>query len=139
MFGLLAMIPGLANGILGWLNKKTDADLEKFKSGVDGDTKINVEEIKARVQLAQAAMAERSKDRDHWYTAWMVPFAFLFFMGHAAAVVMYSTFWCAKCAYPQPWTVAALPPPYDSMQTNIILAICGIAGVGVMARKVFTR
>ncbi|AVO37381.1 hypothetical protein [Pukyongiella litopenaei] len=28
----------------------------------------------------------------------------------AGAVTIYSVFWCADCAFAQPWTIAALPP-----------------------------
>jgi len=39
----------------------------------------------------------------------------------------YSVLWCADCAYPQPWTIAALPPPLDAWAGAIVLSIFGIA------------
>ena len=53
-----------------------------------------------------------------------VPLAFWF-----GAVCVYSVFWCAGCAYPQPWTVAALPAPLDAWAGLIITAIFGVLGV----------
>ena len=51
-----------------------------------------------------------------------------------AAVIMYSVIWCAGCAYPQTWTVAALPPPLDEWAGLIILAIFGVLGVDRIRR-----
>jgi hypothetical protein len=45
------------------------------------------------------------------------------------AVVVYSVFWCAGCAYPQEWTVAALPAPLDEWAGFIIISIFGVVGV----------
>jgi len=53
-----------------------------------------------------------------------LPLAFWF-----AAVLLYSVFWCQGCAFPQPWTVAALPPPLDEWAGIIILSIFGVVGV----------
>lgn len=45
------------------------------------------------------------------------------------AVLVYSVFWCANCAFPQPWTVAALPSPLNEWAGYIILSIFGVLGV----------
>ena len=45
------------------------------------------------------------------------------------AVCLYSVIWCADCAYPQPWTIAALPPPLDEWAGAIIVSIFGITGL----------
>jgi hypothetical protein len=36
------------------------------------------------------------------------------------------------------WHISALPPPYDKMQENIVLTICGVAGVSSL-QKIFSR
>ena len=59
-----------------------------------------------------------------------VPLAFWF-----AAVCVYSVFWCAGCAFPQEWTIAALPPPLDAWSAQIVIAIFGVAGITRFARK----
>lgn len=56
-----------------------------------------------------------------------VPLAFWF-----AAVVVYSVLWCEGCAYPQSWTIAALPAPLDDWAGGIIISIFGVVG---LARK----
>lgn len=52
-----------------------------------------------------------------------VPLAFWF-----ASVVIYSVFWCAGCAYPQAWSIAALPAPLDQWAGGIIVSIFGLIG-----------
>lgn len=46
-----------------------------------------------------------------------------------AAVLIYSVLWCAGCAWPQPWTIAALPAPLDDWAGLIVMAIFGVLGV----------
>lgn len=57
------------------------------------------------------------------------PLAFWF-----ATVCVYSVFWCAGCAYPQGWTIAALPSPLDEWSWVIITAIFGVIGVSLRRR-----
>lgn len=47
-----------------------------------------------------------------------------------AAVLAYSVFWCADCAFPQEWTIAALPAPLDEWAGLIVLSIFGVIGIG---------
>ena len=58
-----------------------------------------------------------------------VPLAFWW-----AAVLVYSVFWCAGCAYPQPWSIAALPPPLDEWAGLIVMAIFGVLGIDRLRR-----
>lgn len=51
-----------------------------------------------------------------------------------SAVLLYSVFWCARCAYPQAWTVAALPAPLDEWAGLIIVAIFGVLGIDRLRR-----
>lgn len=136
MFGLLAMIPGVVSGLLTWLNKRTDADLAKYKTAVGGDVALNTEEMRARVALAQMAHDSREKDREHWFTAWMVPAAFGVFMLHAAAVVLDSMTLFGHIV--GSWGIEKLPPPYNDMQYSIILTVCGVGGIGAV-KKIFSR
>ncbi|WP_315782354.1 hypothetical protein [Bradyrhizobium sp. SZCCHNPS1003] len=136
LFSLLGMIPGLANGFLTWLNKKTDSDLEKYKTAVGSDTTLNVEDIRAKVEIAKMMNQQRSEDREHWFTAWMVPAAFGVFLSHAAAVVFDSMPLLGHEI--GTWHVAELPGQYASMQNNVILTVCGIGGVSAF-KKIFSR
>lgn len=45
------------------------------------------------------------------------------------AVLVYSVLWCHGCAFPQPWSVAALPAPLDDWAGAIVLAIFGVIGL----------
>lgn len=45
------------------------------------------------------------------------------------AVCVYSILWCADCAYPQPWTIAALPSPLDQWAGGIVVSIFGVVGL----------
>jgi len=46
------------------------------------------------------------------------------------AVLVYSVLWCRLCAWPQTWSIAALPPPLDDWAGMIVLAIFGVVGLG---------
>jgi hypothetical protein len=136
MFALLSLIPGLASGFLTWLNKKTDADLEKFKTAVGGDVTLNVAELRYKVEVARMAADMRNGDREHWFTAWMVPVAFAVLFFHVAAVVFDSIPLFGHVV--GSWAISALPSPYDSMQQQIVLTICGVAGISSL-KKIFSR
>lgn len=53
-----------------------------------------------------------------------LPLAFWF-----TAVCVYSVFWCARCAYPQDWSIAALPAPLDEWAGIIVVSIFGVIGL----------
>lgn len=136
IFKLLSFVPGLASGFLEWLNKKTDADLEKWKTAVGGDVTLNVAELRYKVEVARMAAEMRKDDREHWFTAWMVPTAFCIFITHVAAVVFDSIPLFGHEV--GTWKVAALPGIYSDMQYNIVLTVCGVAGVSAL-KKIFTK
>lgn len=50
------------------------------------------------------------------------------------AVIIYSMLWCARCAYPQAWTIAALPAPLNDWAGLMITAIFGVVGVTQLRR-----
>ena len=52
-----------------------------------------------------------------------------------AAVCVYSVLWCQGCAYPQDWTIAALPAPLDEWAGFIVVSIFGVMGVSKLGRK----
>lgn len=52
-----------------------------------------------------------------------------------ASVIVYSVLWCAGCAYPQDWTIAALPPPLDEWAGLIVVSIFGVVGVDRLRRR----
>ena len=46
-----------------------------------------------------------------------------------SAVLLYSIVWCQRCAYPQTWSIAALPEPLGDWAGGIVLAIFGVIGL----------
>lgn len=54
-----------------------------------------------------------------WLTLFFIaPLGFWF-----TAVCVYSVLWCRGCAFPQDWTIAALPAPLDAWAGAIISAL----------------
>jgi hypothetical protein len=51
-----------------------------------------------------------------------------------ASVCVYSMLWCRGCAWPQDWSIAALPSPLDQWAGAIITAIFGVVGLASMKR-----
>lgn len=107
------LMGGPLDRILTTIDRKVAADTDREK--IKGDI-----------------IREHYRSRGDWMRAggfWLcllfaLPLAFWF-----GAVVVYSVFWCAGCAYPQPWTIAALPPPLDEWSGLIIISIFGVIGV----------
>ncbi|MHC2250007.1 hypothetical protein [Bradyrhizobium elkanii] len=133
---IMGLLPKFGTSFLDWLNKKTDADLEKFKTSVGGDVQLNVAELRYKVEVARMAADMRKDDREHWFTAWMVPVAFAVLFFHVSAVVFDSIPLLGHVV--GSWKVAALPAPYDTMQQQIVLTICGVAGISSL-KKIFSR
>lgn len=52
-----------------------------------------------------------------------------------ASVCVYSVLWCAGCAYPQDWSIAALPAPLDEWAGIIVVSIFGVMGLSKLGRK----
>jgi hypothetical protein len=136
MFGLLTLIPGFVSGLLTWLNKKADTDLEKFKTAIGGDVQLNVAELRYKVEVARMAADMRKDDREHWFTAWMVPVTFAVFLLHIAAIVFDSIPMFGHEI--GSWQISRLPGIYEGMQANIVLTVCGVAGVSSL-KKIFSR
>lgn len=111
--------------ILGWL---TGGFLDRALSTVDKHIAAQTDRDKIKADVAR----EYIRARPSWLQAggfWLVLFGGLPFAFHAAAVNVYSVFWCAGCAYPKPWTIAALPPPFDEYQWLVLMAWMGALGL----------
>ncbi|WP_439357808.1 hypothetical protein [Bradyrhizobium sp. DASA03007] len=133
---LLGLVPKLGTLFLNYLGKKSDNELEKIKATIGGDVQLNVAELRYKVEVARMAADMRRDDREHWFTAWMVPCAFAIFIIHIAAVVFDSIPLLGHEV--GSWQVAKLPGLYADMQYNIVMTICGVAGVASL-KKIFSR
>lgn len=102
--------------IFSWL---ASGPLDRIFKTIDNsvDNQTTREQIKA--DLAKSYLSSQVAiltGRGWWFPLlFMVPAGLWF-----AAVCVYSVLWCKGCAYPQTWTIAALPPPLDQWMGAII-------------------
>ena len=67
---------------------------------------------------------------------WFFPLFFLIPAGlWFGSVILYSILFCKLCMFPQPWTIAALPPPLNDWMAAIVASLfIGKAGEQIIAR-----
>lgn len=99
----------LANGVLTYLTKKTDAQLDGFKAGSQADT----ERMKALLD-AHVEMSRLKAERNTWWGAKLIVLvAGLPCAVHFAAIMLDSTFRFN-------WGIAKVPAPYDQYEWAIV-------------------
>lgn len=122
MIGILKAIAGFFGGGL------LDRALATVDKHIDAQT--DRERIKGDIIIAHM------NTRAGWLRAggiWTLLIFACLAAFHFGAVVVYSVFWCADCAFPQPWTIAALPGQMAEWEGWIILA--SIGGLSLLARR----
>lgn len=101
---------------LGWLSGGTlDRIMRTVETRIDNETereKVKTDAVKAYV----TAQVSTANSRQWWFPLFFLIPAGIWF----AAVCIYSVLWCRGCAFPQDWTVAALPPPLDEWMGWIV-------------------
>lgn len=104
--------------ILGWLTGGTlDRVLDTIDSKFDNETER--ERIRAEVVTEYArTQAQMLNGNRFWFWLLLIFIAPLGFWW--AAVCVYSVLWCAGCAFPQSWSIAALPAPLDEWGAAIV-------------------
>lgn len=100
----------------GWLTGGTlDRIMRTVETKIDNETereRIKTEAVKTYVS-AQVSIANSRQ--------WWFPLLFLIPAGvWFAAVCIYSVLWCRGCAFPQDWSIAALPGPLDEWMGWIV-------------------
>jgi hypothetical protein len=93
--------------------------LDRILSTVDNrvDNITERERIKAQtVESYVNAQAQVLTGRGWWFPLLFLVPAGLWF----SAVCIYSVLWCRGCAYPQDWTIAALPSPLNEWMGAIV-------------------
>ena len=117
--------------ILGWLTGGVlDRVLDTIDHKVGNET--DRERIKTEaVQSYVAAHVQIASSRQ-----WFFPLFFLIPAGvWFASVCIYSVLWCRGCAYPQDWSIAALPPPLNEWMGWIVSSLfIGKAGEMLIER-----
>lgn len=103
------------------------SSIDKHGSDLTDREKIKSDAVSAYVQ-AQVSIAN---SRQWFFPLFLlVPTAF-----HYAAVNIYSVLWCARCAFPVSWTIAALPSPFDQWEGLIVTSLfIGKAGEALISR-----
>lgn len=120
------MLTFLANFFTGGvLDRVLDTVDKKFENEANRDA-IKGDVIKAHM----ASRGDWMRAGGFWLLVlWSLPWLFW-----AAAVIVYSVFWCQGCAYPQEWTIAALPAPLDEWGQWIMLASIGGLGLSQLRK-----
>ena len=120
----------MIRALLGWL---TGGALDRVLDTVDAKIAAETD----REALKRDLIVEHMRTRADWMRAggfWlMVMFAAPLALWWAS-VLIYSVLWCAGCAYPQEWTVAALPHPLNDWAGLIVMSIFGVIGLDRMRR-----
>lgn len=117
--------------LLSWL---TAGPLDRIFSTIDKKIAAETDREKLKTDLAAEyvkAQATVLTGRGWWFPLFFVaPLGFWF-----AAVCLYSVFFCRACAFPQEWSIAALPRPLDEW-AGIIIGSLFLAKTGeaVIAR-----
>lgn len=116
--------------LLKWL---TGGVLDRALSTIDRKIAAETDREKLKADI----IMEHYRSRADWMRAggfWLM----LIFAAPLAvwwgAVLLYSLLWCARCAYPQTWSIAALPAPLDEWAGLIVMAIFGVIGIDRLRR-----
>jgi len=116
--------------LLKWL---TSGPLDRILDTVDKKVQSETDREKIKGDIIRTHLETRAaymKAGGFWLmAAFAFPLAVWF-----AAVCLYSLIWCAGCAFPQTWTIAALPPPLDEWAGVMITAIFGVVGVAQLRK-----
>ena len=117
--------------VFGWLTGSTlDRILKSVDSKFDNDTERQRIHASVVEEYAKAQVALLS-GRGWWFPLlFIAPLGFWF-----AAVCIYSVMWCANCAFPQPWSIAALPRPLDEWAGAIIGSLFVAKGLGEIVAR----
>jgi len=117
--------------VLNWL---TAGPLDRIMTSIDKHTDATTDREKIRSEaVSQYVQAQVSiaNSRQWFFPLFFVVPAGIWF----ASVCIYSVLWCRGCAYPQTWSIAALPPPLDQWMGWIVTSLfIGRAGSDLLAR-----
>lgn len=125
---------GLAMKFGGWLFSSA---LGRVLKSVDqrGLNAVETERIKSEIvmEAARQQTAQFNGPGRWLHALFIVPLGAWF-----TSVIVYSMLFCRGCAFPQDWTIAALPPPLDQWSGIIICSLFGygafVAGMSKITR-----
>lgn len=116
--------------ILRWL---TGGVLDRAMSSVDKYVESTTDKERIKADVVKSYYENRAS----WMQAggfWLLLILAIPTGIHYAAVVAYSILWCARCAYPVEWTIAALPGSMAEWEGWIVIACIGGAGAFALKR-----
>jgi hypothetical protein len=114
----------------GWL---TSGPLDRILSTVDKKIKADTDKEALKAEIVKTWLTTRA-DYMRAGGFWLMLIFAVPLAVHFAAVIFYGLFWCAGCAFPQDWTIAALPPPLDEWAGLIVVSIFGVQAVTRLRR-----
>jgi hypothetical protein len=121
----------LGRTLLGWL---TGSTLDRILTSVDNKFDNGTERTRIHAEIATEyakAQVALLSGRGWWFPLlFIAPLGFWF-----AAVCVYSVVWCANCAFPQTWSIAALPRPLDEWAGAIIGSLFVAKGLGEIVAR----
>jgi len=116
---------------LGWL---TGGTLDRILSSVDN--KISNDTTREAVKADLVADYMKAQVAILTGRGWWFPLFFIAPLGlWFASVCIYSMLFCARCVFPQSWSIAALPAPLDEWSGIII----GSLFVGKLGQELVAR
>jgi hypothetical protein len=119
--------------IFGWL---TGSTLDRILSTVESRFNNKTEQDRIKSDVTEAYL--KAQVATLTGPGWWFPLFFVVPLGlWFSSVCIYSIFFCAGCAFPQTWTIAALPPPLDEWSGGIVASMFlyqgGKAGITAIA------
>lgn len=114
--------------MLGFITWLFNGPLNRILSSIDNKVDATTEREALKADIIKAHYTTRAaymKAGGFWLMLMFAAPLGLWF----TAVVVYSILWCQGCAYPQAWTIAALPSPLDQWSGAMITAIFGVVGI----------
>lgn len=114
----------MIKAVLRWL---TGGFLDRVLGSVDKYVENQTDREKIKSDVVRSYYANRSSFMQHGGFVLMLLFAVPVAVWFGA-ITLYNLFWCAGCAYPQEWSIAAYPAPLDEWAGWIVIACIGGAG-----------
>jgi hypothetical protein len=113
---LLGLLTGdLVKSVAAFLERRASDALETHKVDVQASTQVALATVAAEIETRKLQQQLILAESGWWVTAWVRPLLVYPCILHFGAIVLDSTFALQ-------WSIAKLPPPYDSFEQTIILS-----------------
>lgn len=124
---LSSLAPSFLGRVFDALDKSTNAAIEARRIDANLSATKDTNHTSKQIAFRQADSVDlKTKTRHRIYWILATPFI-VCLMVFFAALTAYNLLWCADCIYPQTWTIAGYPEPYDAWAGAMIAWLFGIA------------